>query len=205
MMSDFEKARKYLSRIDPDLRAVIKRSKDLVFEPHHAREPYHMLMRSIAHQQLTGKAAETILGRFVALYAGKEFPLPDDVIKTPHETIRSVGFSNAKAAAIREIALKTKEGIVPSLKILHELSDEEIIERLTSIKGIGRWTVEMLLIFNLGRPDIFPATDYGVRKGFAKLYNKRKLPTPAKLSKHAEKWKPHRSLAAWYLWRVLEL
>ena len=162
-----------------------------------------MLFRS--YQQLNGTAAATILGRVKALYPNKSFPTPDDILSTPDDKLRSAGLSRAKTAAIKDIATKTIEGIVPTSRAIVKMSNEEIIERLTTVRGVGPWTVEMLLIFTLGRSDVLPATDYGVRKGFAMTYGWKDLPTPKELLVQSEKWKPHRTTAAWYFWRALDL
>jgi DNA-3-methyladenine glycosylase II len=150
-------------------------------------------------------AARTILKRFLKLYPGKRFPAPADVLVTPDEQMRAAGLSRAKTAAIKDIAAKTVEGIVPGLRVITKLSNEEIIERLTTVRGVGPWTVEMLLMFTLGRLDVLPSTDYGVRKGFAVTFGWKDLPTPKELLEYGERWRPHRSTAAWYLWRALEL
>jgi len=167
--------------------------------------PFQSLVRAVAHQQLTGKAATTILGRLIALHPHRDFPGPDDLLSNSDEQLRGVGFSRAKVASIKDIAAKTRDGIVPESKALHKLSDAEIIERLTTIRGVGQWTVEMLLIFKLGRMDVLPVNDYGVRKGFALTYRKKELPKPSELLAQGERWRPFRSVAAWYLWRALEL
>ena len=126
------------------------------------------------------------------------------VLATPDETFRAAGLSGSKTRALKDLAAKTLDGTVPSGRSLAKMSDDEIIERLTTVRGIGRWTVEMLLLFDLGRLDVWPTTDYGVRKGFAKTFGKRKLPTPKELLRHGEKFRPYRSVAAWYFWRALE-
>jgi 3-methyladenine DNA glycosylase/8-oxoguanine DNA glycosylase len=168
------------------------------------KSPFLALAESIAYQQLNGKAAATIYGRFHALYPGKG-PTPERVLETTEEAMRGAGLSRAKTLAIRDLAAKTIDGTVPTAARLRALGDEEIVERLTSIRGIGRWTAEMLLMFRLGRPDVLPATDYGVRKGFALTYRKRSLPSPSKLLSHGERWRPYRSVASWYLWRAVDL
>ena len=169
------------------------------------RSPFIALVSAVTHQQLNGKAAQTILGRLKALYPGKPFPTPEDLARTPVETLRSVGLSRAKAAAVRDIAEKTLVGIVPDARAIARLDDAEIVERLTAVRGVGPWTVEMLLMFTLGRLDVLPATDYGVRNGFALTYRSRELPPPAKIMEHGERWRPYRSIAAWYLWRAVDL
>ena len=169
------------------------------------RSPFQTLVLAVAHQQLTGKAANTILGRLIALHPSRDFPTPEDLIAAPEEKLRGVGFSRAKVASLKDIAAKTLDGAVPDPKALAKLPDAEIIERLTTIRGVGLWTVEMMLIFKLGRLDVLPVHDYGVKKGFAKAYRKKDLPKPAELLEHGERWRPFRSVASWYLWRALEL
>jgi len=166
---------------------------------------FQVLVRSIVYQQLTGKAAATILGRVVRLFAPKRFPTPLDLLEVPPEQLRAAGLSTAKTAALKDLAARALDGTVPSLARVRRMEDEEIVERLTAVRGIGRWTVEMLLIFKLGRPDVLPLGDLGVRKGFALTFGKRKLPEPAALGRRAERWRPYRSVASWYLWRALEL
>lgn len=194
----------HVSKKCKKLARVIKKVR-FELDPETGVTPFAALSRSIAFQQLSGKAAETIFGRFKKIYKGKKFPTPEEVLKTPDEKMRAAGLSRAKVAAIKDLALKTTEGVVPSYKELKNLSDEEIIERLTTVKGIGRWSVEMFLIFRLGRMDIFSATDYGVRKGFAKIYGFKELPAPKMILAHAEIWKPYRTIATWYMWRSLEI
>jgi DNA-3-methyladenine glycosylase II len=167
--------------------------------------PFEALASAIAHQQLHGAAARTILKRFVDQVGGGKFPTPQQVLDAPDSIMRGVGFSTSKTAALRDLAAKTIEGIVPNREELMSLDDATIIERLTQVRGIGRWTVEMLLIFNLGRPDILPVDDFGVREGFRRAYGLRKMPSPKALAAYGERWSPHRSTAAWYLWRAVEL
>src|SRR5205807_1817268 len=133
------------------------------------------------------------------------FPSPDDVLATPDEKLRSAGLSRAKVASIKDIATKTVEGVVPPPRAIAKMPDAEILERLTTVRGVGPWTVEMLLIFTLGRPDVLPVTDYGVRKGFALTYGWKELPHPKELVQFGDRWRPHRSTASWYFWRALEL
>ena len=167
--------------------------------------PFDALAESIAYQQLSGKAAATIWKRVRAIFPRTKFLDPKRVLDTPDETFRAAGLSRSKVAALKDLAAKTLDGIVPkSGRALEKMSDEEIIARLTQVRGIGRWTVEMLLLFDLGRPDVWPVADYGVRKGFAKIFGKRKLPTPKQLENHGVKFKPYRSALAWYCWRALD-
>ncbi|HLY11568.1 MAG TPA: DNA-3-methyladenine glycosylase [Planctomycetota bacterium] len=200
-----KKAASHLSKVDRHLRRVIRKvgPGDVSFP--RGVNPYKTLVTAVAHQQLTGKAANTILGRVIALYPGKKFPTPEDLVRTPDAQLRAAGFSRAKVAAVKDIAAKTLDGVVPSVRAMARMSDGDIIDRLTSIRGVGPWTVEMMLIFTLGRPDVLPATDYGVRKGFAMTYALRELPTPKEVLAFGERWKPHRSAAAWYLWRATEV
>ncbi len=188
-------------RTDPVLKAVIKRIGpcDLGVS---AYEPYEALVRSIAHQQVHGKAAEAVLGRFVALYPGEAFPPPELVLATEFDVLRGCGFSGSKIAAIRDIAEKAAAGLVPTRRAAQRLSDAELIERLVAIRGVGRWTVEMLLIFTLGRPDVLPVDDFGVREGWKHAAGLEAQPKPKELAAIGEAWAPYRSTAAWYLWQV---
>jgi DNA-3-methyladenine glycosylase II len=165
---------------------------------------YEALMRAIAHQQLHGRAALAILGRFEALYRGAGFPLPEQVLASSDADLRSCGFSVAKIAAMRAICAATLDGTVPTRRASRRLSDEALIERLTVIRGVGRWTVEMLLIFTLGRPDVLPVDDFGIRDGYRALFGLDVAPTPKALAAIGLSWAPHRSVAAWYLWRASE-
>ena len=166
------------------------------------RSPFQSLVQAVAHQQLNGTAAETILTRFKKLFPRRRFPKPEDLVKVTDEQIRACGFSFAKIAAIRDIAAKTLDGTIPSSRQIEQLIDEEIIERLTEARGVGRWTVEMLLIFQLGRKDVLPVDDFGVRTGFRVAYKKRGMPKPKALLKFGKRWRPHASTAAWYLWQA---
>jgi DNA-3-methyladenine glycosylase II len=162
-------------------------------------------MRSIAYQQIHGKAAEAILGRFLAHFPGQGFPGPAAVLALDEAAMRACGFSAAKTATMRGIAEKALEGVVPTRAEADRLSDEELIARLTSLRGVGRWTVEMLLMFTLLRPDILPIDDFGVREGWKVLKGLERQPKPKELAEIGLPWGPHRSTAAWYLWRALEL
>ncbi len=197
-------AEAHLSRSDPRLAELIRRARP--YEAHAAVlvRPFDSLAESIAYQQLSGKAAATIWGRVRALYPKRKWLDPKLVLATPDEKLRAAGLSGSKTTALKDLAAKTIEGVVPSAGALAKMSDEEIIERLTSVRGIGRWTVEMLLLFSMGRPDVWPVTDYGVQKGYAKTFRKRKLPKPKELHRIGEKWRPYRSVAAWYFWRALD-
>jgi DNA-3-methyladenine glycosylase II len=200
-----EPALQHLLRADKVLARIIKKVGPCPLAPRHGVPPYQALIKSVTYQQLNGKAAETIFRRMLALFAGKTFPAPADIIAATDERLRSAGLSRAKTAAIKDIAAKTIAGIVPPRRVIAKMSDAEIIEQLTTIRGVGPWTVEMLLMFTLGRPDVLPATDYGVRSGFAQVYALQELPSPKELLAHGERWRPHRTVASWYMWRALEL
>ena len=195
----------YLSATDPRIAALIARSLRYNIKPAPLIRPFDALAESIAYQQLSGKAAATIFGRVRALYPRRKYLDPEKILATPDESFRAAGLSRSKIAAVKDLAAKTIDGTVPSARAIARMSDEEIILRLTEVRGIGRWTVEMLLLFDLGRPDVWPVDDYGVRKGFAKIFGRRKLPTPKQLMKFGEKWRPYRSVAAWYFWRALDV
>jgi DNA-3-methyladenine glycosylase II len=197
-------AHRHLAATDPRIAQLIARSRRYDITPSLAIRPFDALAESIAYQQLSGKAAATIWGRVRALYPRKKYLDPKLVLTTPDEKLRAAGLSRSKVAALKDLAAKTIDGTVPSARSLAKMTDEEIIERLITVRGIGRWTVEMLLLFDLGRRDVWPVHDYGVRKGFAKTFGRRKLPTPKQLMKLGEKWRPYRSAAAWYFWRALD-
>ena len=194
----------HLTRSDKILARVIKNVGPCTLTRKRG-SPFEALVQSVMHQQLNGTAAATILRRVVALYPHRRFPQPEDLLSTPDEHLRGAGLSRAKTASLKDIAAKTIEGVVPSARAIAKMDDAEIIERLTVVRGVGPWTVEMLLMFTLGRPDVLPVTDYGVRKGFALTYGLSELPAPRDLLAHGERWRPHRTTAAWYLWRALEL
>lgn len=201
---DHGKAHRHLANTDPRMAQLIARSRRYNIASAVSIRPFDALAESIAYQQLSGKAAATIFGRVRALYPKRKWLDPEQLLATPDESLRAAGLSRAKTAALKDLAAKTIDGTVPSGRALIQMSDDEIIARLTQVRGIGRWTVEMLLLFDLGRPDVWPVDDYGVRKGFAKTFGRRKLPTPKQLVKIGEKWRPYRSVAAWYFWRALD-
>jgi DNA-3-methyladenine glycosylase II len=192
-------------RRDPVMAGLIEAAGPARLGVRPERAPFEALARAIAHQQLHGVAAERILARFTALCSDATFPPPERVLATPDAQLRAVGFSYAKVAALKDLAGKTLSGLVPAAAALSTLGDAEIIERLTAVRGVGRWTVEMLLIFQLRRPDVLPVDDFGVRNGFRLAYRLRALPTPRALAAFGERWGPHRSIAAWYLWRAVDL
>ena len=201
---DAAKAIRHIKKVDPDLARVILCIGACDLVPDKSRTIYASLVRSIVYQQLTGKVAAIIFGRFLDLFPGRKFPEPERVLRKPFEHLRGVGLSNQKAGYIRNIAQAAKDGIVPDSRQANCMSDNELIDSLTSIKGVGRWTVEMMLIFRLGRPDVLPATDYGIQKGFALAKRLAGLPKPKELLTAGECWAPHRTVAAWYLWRTAD-
>lgn len=193
---------KHLAKSHPVFRQLIKRFGEIDLPKPKKTPPYEALMRAIAHQQLHGKAAETILGRFFGLY-GDKFPSPEQVLKTKDEALRGVGFSASKAAAIKDIAAHALQGTIPAtVAATKKLDDAELIARLTQIRGVGRWTVEMLLIFHLGRPDILPVDDFGVREGWRVMNGHDAQLKPKELWAAGEAWAPHRTLASLYLWQA---
>jgi DNA-3-methyladenine glycosylase II len=195
----------HLSRADPVLGGLMRAVGPCLFEPDSECHPFQALAQAIAHQQLNGTAANTILGRLINSCGQGVFPTPQLVLAASVDSLRAAGFSFAKVAALRDLAEKTLSDVVPDAATLLQLADEEIIARLTQVRGIGRWTVEMLLIFRLGRPDVLPVDDFGVRAGFRAAYGLSRMPRPKALAAWGERWKPYRSTAAWYLWRALEL
>lgn len=202
---DPDAACRYLADVDPALGGLIARVGEFTMRPEPAHSLFQVLTRSIVYQQLTGRAAATILGRVTRLFAPKRFPTPGDLLDIAPERLRGAGLSTAKTAALRDLAARALDGTVPTLSRARRMHDEEILERLTAVRGVGRWTVEMLLIFKLGRPDVLPVGDLGVRKGFVLTFGSRKLPAPAIMHRRGNRWRPYRSVASWYLWRALEL
>jgi DNA-3-methyladenine glycosylase II len=195
----------HLSGVDVNLGGLIRAVGPYGLVMESETQPFTALARAIAHQQLHAAAARNILGRLVANVGGGVFPTPEIIIAAPDAALRAVGFSGSKIAALRDLASKTLDGVVPDRATLETLEDAEIITRLTEVRGIGRWTVEMLLMFHLGRPDILPVDDFGVRMGFQLTNGLRKMPAPKVLAIYGERWGPHRSAAAWYFWRAVEL
>ena len=189
-------AHKHLARRDPVMRRLILEHGKCDLTPKTRRPPFQSLVMAVAHQQLHGTAANNILARFKKLFPARTFPRAEDVASVTDRQLRACGFSFAKIASIRYIAAKTIDGVVPTSRQIAKLSDDEIIERLTEVRGVGRWTVEMLLIFQLGRPDVLPADDFGVRNGFRHAYRKRNLPAVKELLAFGERWRPYRTTAA---------
>lgn len=196
---------RHLTQADIVLGGVIQAVGAYTLKADLQGTPFQALARAIAHQQLNGKVASAILARFISVVGGGTFPTPEQVLAAPEATLRAVGFSFAKIASLRDLAAKSIEGVVPDRETLVELEDLAIIERLTQVRGIGRWTVEMMLMFQLGRGDVLPVDDFGIRNGFRLAYGLRKMPAPKVLAMYGERWAPHRSAAAWYLWRACEL
>ncbi|WP_141735333.1 methylated-DNA--[protein]-cysteine S-methyltransferase [Oligoflexus tunisiensis] len=195
----------YLKRQDEVLGALIDQVGACRLQPKLGSSVFAALAEAIVYQQLHGKAAATIFARFRSLYPEGPFPSPAEVLRTPEDQLRGAGLSRSKMLSLLDLADRLQRGLIPDMSELARMSDQEIIEVLTQVRGIGPWTVEMLLIFDLGRLDILPVTDYGVRKGFALTWRKRELPSPETLMRHGERWRPFRSLASWYLWRALDL
>lgn len=195
----------HLCSADRKLARLIGRVGEFTMRPQPTVSPFDMLLRAIASQQLSTKAANTIYGRVAALLPKAAGRRPASLLALSDEALRACGLSRAKVAGAKDLAAKTIEGVVPSLARLRKLPDEAVIERLTAVRGIGTWSVEMLLIFRLGRPDVLPLGDLGVRKGYMLTFGRPAMPTPQALLDHGERWRPYRSVASWYLWRALEL
>ena len=204
-MSRHKAAIEHLSQVDPVMRRLIGEIGPCTLTPRVGRTPFESLARAIAYQQLHDKAAESILRRFIALFPGRRFPKPEEVLAINESLIRAAGFSRPKIKALRDLAARTLDGTVPTVRVIRELNDEAIIGRLITVYGIGRWTVEMLLIFQLGRPDVLPIDDFGVRNGFRIAFKRREMPTANAVLRYGERWKPYRTVASWYLWRAAEL
>ena len=200
---DLQEAAASLTKADEKLGRVIDRVGPCNLTLRPMDDPFESLLRAIVYQQLSSKAASTIYQRVQGLFPSGR-PDPHAILGTEDEILRSAGMSWAKIASANDLASKMLDGMVPPLHELYEMADDEIIARLSAVRGIGRWTVEMLLIFSMGRPDVLPATDLGIRKGFQQVYQLEALPAPKKLDAFGERWKPFRSVASWYLWRVVD-
>ena len=204
----------HLSSVDRRLARIIAKAGPCMLQRETTQNVFEALLESIIYQQLNGKVAATITSRVKALFPENThqlhtwrglvpgFPTPQQILAATPEQLRSAGLSQAKMLAIRDLAAKALDGTVPTVREARKLSNEELIERLTAVRGIGRWTVEMLLIFGLGRPDVLAVDDYGVRKGFAKMHRMDELPKSKELAAYGARWRPHRSVACWYLWRA---
>jgi len=186
------------------MRKLLREIGPCTLAPRAGGSPFESLVRAIAYQQLHDKAAESILKRLIALFPGRRFPGPADILATHWLMMRRAGFSRAKIAALKDLAAKALDGTVPTSRVIKRLDDETIVERLMVVRGIGRWTAEMLLIFHLGRPDVLPVDDFGVRNGFRIAYGRRSLPTPKAMLRYGERWKPYRTVASWYLWQAAD-
>jgi DNA-3-methyladenine glycosylase II len=186
------------------MRKLIKKIGPCTLVPDTRRSPFESLVRAVAHQQLNGTAAESILRRLRELCGTIRYSKPEQLLALKEDAIRSCGFSGAKVAALRDIAAKTLDGTIPSSRAIRGLGDEEIIERLTMVRGVGRWTVEMMLIFKLGRPDVLPADDFGVRNGYRIAFGLEEMPRPKEVLAYGERWRPFATTAAWYLWRAAD-
>jgi 3-methyladenine DNA glycosylase/8-oxoguanine DNA glycosylase len=197
-------AHEFLSRTDKHLARIIERTGEFQFKLDQCESVYESLLEAIAYQSISGKAAATIFARIKALGANGTCPTPQEILRARPQTLRQAGLSGAKVLAMKDLAKKTVEGVVPTLADAHKMSDQELVERLISVRGIGAWTVEMFLIFRLGRPDVLPIHDYGVQKGFAITYGKKTIPKPRELAEFGERWRPYRTVASWYMWRAVQ-
>jgi 3-methyladenine DNA glycosylase/8-oxoguanine DNA glycosylase len=193
----------HLKAVDGTLGAFIERSGPLELKPGRHRTPFEALLRAIAYQQLSGKAAGTIHGRVLDLFP-RGRPDPERLLTLPENRLREAGLSGAKTRAVRDLAEKALDGTVPSPRELGTMSDADILQRLIRVRGVGRWTVEMLLIFDLGRPDVLPLDDLGIQKGFRNLYAMKKLPAARTMNRRGRHWQPFRSVASWYLWKAAD-
>jgi 3-methyladenine DNA glycosylase/8-oxoguanine DNA glycosylase len=201
---DHAEAHAFLSRSDERLAALIARVGSFHFKLDESASVYESLLEAIVYQSISGKAAAKIFERIKSLGASG-CPTPQELLRVRAHTLRRAGLSHAKVLAVKDLARKTMEGVVPTLAEAEKMSDTELVERLISVRGIGAWTVEMFLIFRLGRPDVLPIHDYGVQKGFALTYGKRRIPKPKELLKFGERWRPYRTVASWYMWRAVEM
>jgi len=201
---DLRQAMDTLATKDERLAPLIKETQEFRVEKGAAESPYEVLVEAVTHQSISGKAAATIFGRVKALGSNGRIPTPEEMLKLRKPALRKAGLSGAKILAMKDLAKKTVEGVVPTLEEAHKLSDEELVKRLVSVRGVGAWTVEMFLIFRLGRPDVLPVHDLGVRKGWAITYGKRYMPAPKELLKFGERWRPYRTVASWYMWRACQ-
>ena len=201
---DLAEAVRHLSERDEVLRTLIAGTVPFAIDVADAQSPYEVLLESIAYQSISGKAAATIFGRIKALGSDGRPPTPQQMLKLPPGKLRKAGLSGAKVLAMKDLAKKALTGIVPTHEEAVKLSDDELVERLVSVRGIGAWTVEMFLIFRLGRPDVLPIHDLGVKKGWSVAYGKKHMPKPKELLKFGERWRPYRTVASWYMWRAFE-
>jgi len=201
---DLRLAMDSLAAKDPQLAPLIRGTQEFRIESDGSKSPYEALLEAIAYQSISGKAAATIYGRIKALSGNGRAPSPQQMLKLRKPVLRKAGLSGAKVLAMKDLAQKTLDGVVPTLEQAEKLSDEELVERLVSVRGIGAWTVEMFLIFRLGRPDVLPIHDLGVKKGWSITYGKKYMPKPKELLAFGERWRPYRTVASWYMWRAFE-
>ena len=202
---DPDKAIRALRRSDRQMARLIRVAGPFTLRPRRPFAPFPSLLRAIVYQQLSGKAAATIHGRVLALFPGRGHPSPEDFLAMDDARLRGAGLSRNKLLACRDLAAKTAGGELPTLARLRRMDDEDIVHTLLPVRGIGRWTVEMMLIFTLGRPDVLPLDDLGIRKGFIRLYGGDTDSVAEPLLQAAEAWRPYRSVASWYLYRAAEL
>src|ERR1700723_2247199 len=201
---DHVKAHEHITRTDKRMARIIAKTGAFRFQLDQCDSVYESLLEAIVYQSISGKAAATIYARIKALGSNGLCPTPAEILAVSHHRLPEAGLSGAKAAAMKDLAQKTIDGIVPTLEAAGLLSDEELVERLISVRGIGAWTVEMFLIFRLGRPDVLPIHDYGVQKGTSVTYGKKRMPKPKELLAFGERWRPYRTVASWYMWRAFE-
>ena len=201
---DLTAAVRHLSEQDEILRLLIAEVVPFQIDVADSQSPYEVLLESIAYQSISGKAAATIYGRIKALGTNGRPPSPEQMLNIPSRKLRTAGLSGAKVLAMKDLAKKALDGTVPTHDEALKLSDDELVERLVSVRGIGAWTVEMFLIFRLGRPDVLPIHDLGVKKGWSVAYGKKHMPKPKELLKFGERWRPYRTVASWYMWRAFE-
>ena len=201
---DLDAATKHLAGRDERLKRLIDETIPFQMDQDPIQSPYEALLEAIAYQSISGKAAATIFARVKALSATGRAPTPQEMLKIRKPALRKAGLSGAKVLAMKDLARKTIDGVVPTLEQAEKLSDEELIERLVSVRGIGAWTVEMFLIFRLGRPDVLPIHDLGIKKGWSVTYGKKHMPKPKELLAFGERWRPYRTVASWYMWRACQ-
>jgi DNA-3-methyladenine glycosylase II len=201
---DLAEATRFLAERDESLKRLIAETTPFQIDVADAQSPYEVLLESITYQSISGKAAATIFGRIKALGSNGRPPSPEQMLKLRKPVLRKAGLSGAKVLAMKDLAQKTIDGVVPTYEQALTMSDDELVERLVSVRGIGAWTVEMFLIFRLGRPDVLPIHDLGVKKGWSVTYGKKHMPKPKELLAFGERWRPYRTVASWYLWRAFE-
>jgi DNA-3-methyladenine glycosylase II len=201
---DLKIAQAALAAKDERLARLIEETVEFQIEMESTDSPYEALMESITYQSISGKAAATIFARIKALGTDGRAPTPQQMLKLRRQTLRKAGLSGAKVLAMKDLAQKTIDGVVPTMEEAQKLSDEELVERLVSVRGIGAWTVEMFLIFRLGRPDVLPIHDLAVKKGWSVTYGKKRMPKPKELLAFGERWRPYRTVASWYMWRAFQ-